>query len=642
MSLSPTLHTAPAFEAEPPPQWPGGVPGKSTLTSRLAPRTVILRVANPEGERPAGPGPGARDANGVAADADAAVERAATTSGQALPGAIQRRFEASLGADLSSVRIHTGPESAAAAGAVGARAYATGQDIHFAAGAYQPDDPFGMHLLAHEVAHTVQQAGGPATRQHKLEVSAPSDRAEVEADRAADAMVAGARFALSGAAPTLAREAAPTAPGAPAESAGGMSEEDKTKHKRPRLEGQSISAGVLPELGGSLGFSWKDGAKGTLGFEGGKKKEFYKRTYNQQVQFPGMGVGELKGSIEVSAAAKADAAFSTVMTQAPAPYEDGVDLLTVSASGGGSLEAGASGTLKLGVGAGVANVLSITGGGYVAVSATASAGVKVTGSIENVEDQVTGALDVGISGGIEVKAAGGLYIDLNTPGDVYNIYKYELGEATLGKLTVTGGGTVTGDGGLTLRPFAITGECSLSPPTRLIQKRPPTPEEKAKIRAQHPQEGAATGASGNRADDSAAEEEKEVEMSDDELWNGGVAKARAIMEGHVGARVPVQDPHSGGTTVTATVGGHRLAARILIPESERRALAERGRAIDRVTAGQIGQLRQGHVYRQTIMDGTANTVDQVAGRILAGGGYEVDLVAPQVELKEVPMETCKK
>jgi outer membrane protein OmpA-like peptidoglycan-associated protein len=199
MSLSPILHATPAFEAEPP-LWPGGVPGKSTLTSRLAPRTVILRVANPEGARPAGSGPGARDANGVAADADAAVERAATTSGQALPGAIQRRFEASLGTDLSSVRIHTGPESAAAAGAVGARAYATGQDIHFAAGAYQPDDPFGMHLLAHEVAHTVQQAGGPATRQHKLEVSAPGDRAEVEADRAADAMVAGAPASVGSAA----------------------------------------------------------------------------------------------------------------------------------------------------------------------------------------------------------------------------------------------------------------------------------------------------------------------------------------------------------------------------------------------------------------------------------------------------------
>jgi hypothetical protein len=51
--------------------------------------------------------------------------------------------------------------------------------------------PGGQHLLAHEVAHTVQQAGGAEMRQNKLEVSAPDDAHEVEADRAASAMVAG-------------------------------------------------------------------------------------------------------------------------------------------------------------------------------------------------------------------------------------------------------------------------------------------------------------------------------------------------------------------------------------------------------------------------------------------------------------------
>jgi outer membrane protein OmpA-like peptidoglycan-associated protein len=205
MSFRPTFQAPTGFEAEQQPQGPIGVPGKSTLTSRLAPRPVnltIMRDASPDVAPQAGQAPQARDANGVATGADAAVERAATSSGQPLPGPIQRRFESSLGADLSEVRVHTGPESAEAAAAVGARAYATGQDIHFAAGAYQPDDPFGMHLLAHEVAHTVQQAGGPATRQHKLEVSAPSDSAEVEADRAADAMVAGAPASVGSAAGT--------------------------------------------------------------------------------------------------------------------------------------------------------------------------------------------------------------------------------------------------------------------------------------------------------------------------------------------------------------------------------------------------------------------------------------------------------
>jgi hypothetical protein len=133
-----------------------------------------------------------RDDNGVAANAEHAVGRAASSSGEPLPADTQARFEGSLGADLSSVRVHRSADSAAAADAVSARAYTTGQDIHFGAGQYAPQDPFGMHLLAHEVAHTVQQSSGAAREaQFKLEVSTPGDALEVEADRAADAMVDG-------------------------------------------------------------------------------------------------------------------------------------------------------------------------------------------------------------------------------------------------------------------------------------------------------------------------------------------------------------------------------------------------------------------------------------------------------------------
>ena len=151
-----------------------GTPGKSTLSGKL--------------HRRAAPG---RDDNGVAAGADAAVERAASSSGAPLPGELQEKFGASLGADLSSVRVHTGAESAGAAHAVGAKAYAVGQDIHFGEGQYNPSSEEGLFLIAHEVAHTVQQAGATPTRQHKLEVSTPGDAAEVEADVAARAMLDG-------------------------------------------------------------------------------------------------------------------------------------------------------------------------------------------------------------------------------------------------------------------------------------------------------------------------------------------------------------------------------------------------------------------------------------------------------------------
>ncbi len=204
-----------------------GVPaGKSTLTARLGARSpsLVLRVADEHVARALGEAirgtdariqrevePGAaRDANGVAAGAEEAVARAAGGSGEPLRDDLRARFEASLGTDLSGVRVHLGAASAEANKAVGAKAYTVGNDIHFGAGHYQPDDPFGMHLLAHEVAHTVQQAGGGGQRQHKLEVSTPGDASEVEADRAADAMVRGARAALGTGGALLARDAALT------------------------------------------------------------------------------------------------------------------------------------------------------------------------------------------------------------------------------------------------------------------------------------------------------------------------------------------------------------------------------------------------------------------------------------------------
>lgn len=143
--------------------------------------------------------------DGIAADAEDRVAAAHGSSGSPLPGTIMRKFEAALGADLSSVRVHTGPASAAAARSVGARAYAIGQDIHFGSGQFDPSSPGGEHLLAHEVAHTVQQRGGSPRRQHKLEVSSPHDAAEHEADRAADAMVAGRSFAIGSASAGAAR-----------------------------------------------------------------------------------------------------------------------------------------------------------------------------------------------------------------------------------------------------------------------------------------------------------------------------------------------------------------------------------------------------------------------------------------------------
>jgi hypothetical protein len=132
-----------------------------------------------------------RNGNGVAPGADAAVDRASSSSGAPLPHGLRRQFEGALGADLGAVRVHTGESSAAAAEQVGARAYTIGNDIHFGSGQFNPQSAEGRHLLAHETAHTVQQRGVSAGAHFKREVSRPGDHGEVEADRAADRMVAG-------------------------------------------------------------------------------------------------------------------------------------------------------------------------------------------------------------------------------------------------------------------------------------------------------------------------------------------------------------------------------------------------------------------------------------------------------------------
>jgi len=62
--------------------------------------------------------------------------------------------------DFGQVRIHTDAQSADSAAAEHARAYTVGQDIVFGAGEYDPGSPEGRRLLAHELAHTVQQKGG--------------------------------------------------------------------------------------------------------------------------------------------------------------------------------------------------------------------------------------------------------------------------------------------------------------------------------------------------------------------------------------------------------------------------------------------------------------------------------------------------
>lgn len=86
-------------------------------------------------------------------------------SGQALPPAVRDRMEAGFGADFGAVRIHRDPEAAELSTGLGARAFTHGADVYFGSGAYDPGSRSGQHLLAHELAHVVQQTHAQVHRQ---------------------------------------------------------------------------------------------------------------------------------------------------------------------------------------------------------------------------------------------------------------------------------------------------------------------------------------------------------------------------------------------------------------------------------------------------------------------------------------------
>jgi outer membrane protein OmpA-like peptidoglycan-associated protein len=102
------------------------------------------------------------------------------SGGRPLPNAVRAELEPRFGHDFGHVRVHTDDAAATSARALQARAYTVGSDVAFGAGQYAPDHAAGRELIAHELAHVVQQARGGATPD-----------AEARADRAATRALGG-------------------------------------------------------------------------------------------------------------------------------------------------------------------------------------------------------------------------------------------------------------------------------------------------------------------------------------------------------------------------------------------------------------------------------------------------------------------
>jgi Domain of unknown function (DUF4157) len=151
--------------------------------------------------------------DGVGADRDGAaglVRGVVSSPGQPLDPGVRSVMEARLGHDFSHVRVHTDSDAARSADAINANAYTAGNHIVFGAGRFAPAAPDGQRVVAHELAHVIQQERGPVAGRDVgdgVAVSHPEDPFERDAvrssERAMTPLSVERKLALSAAAPYL-------------------------------------------------------------------------------------------------------------------------------------------------------------------------------------------------------------------------------------------------------------------------------------------------------------------------------------------------------------------------------------------------------------------------------------------------------
>lgn len=151
-------------------------------------------------------GKGAQSGQGVPASVSDTLSR----PGRPLDADTRGFMESRFGSDFGAVRVHDDSAAAASAREVDAHAYTVGQDIVLGDGQYQPHSDSGRHLLAHELAHTLQQQGLQRAGISNLADQGPEyQRLEREADFAADSVMRGQPLAsgvLSQGGPRLSRK----------------------------------------------------------------------------------------------------------------------------------------------------------------------------------------------------------------------------------------------------------------------------------------------------------------------------------------------------------------------------------------------------------------------------------------------------
>jgi hypothetical protein len=155
----------------------GPIPGASE-EDEIQPKSLVQRQSPRPGmgeEETKGPIPGASEEDEIQpkslvqrrtnakGTADENIEQSIEQtrgSGQPLEDNVRAPMENAFGANFGGVRIHNNAQSDNLNKSLQARAFTTGQDIHFSQGAYNPNSKSGQELLAHELTHVVQQSSG--------------------------------------------------------------------------------------------------------------------------------------------------------------------------------------------------------------------------------------------------------------------------------------------------------------------------------------------------------------------------------------------------------------------------------------------------------------------------------------------------
>jgi Domain of unknown function (DUF4157) len=109
------------------------------------------------------------------------VEEVMSAPGERLANNVRARMEDVLGTTLNDIRVHVGLDGQRAANSLGAQAFTIGSHMVFARGAYDPQRPVGLALLAHELTHVLQHRRHALPSSSRL-LSDPADPAELEAD----------------------------------------------------------------------------------------------------------------------------------------------------------------------------------------------------------------------------------------------------------------------------------------------------------------------------------------------------------------------------------------------------------------------------------------------------------------------------